>query len=108
MKEFQHQYLNHENRYTNRRYKDDPGVIAVLITNENDLTYHGGNGMLPDKNVPYHNKLWTTGLSAVRAQVQPAAGPRLPDLVAWPDKLYLAQAEHEFNQMMIGDLGRSV
>ena len=40
MIEFQHNYLNHLNKYTKLRYKDDPAVMGVLITNENDLTAH--------------------------------------------------------------------
>jgi hypothetical protein len=35
-------YLDHENHFTGRRYRDDPGVLAVLLTNENDLTAHFG------------------------------------------------------------------
>ena len=58
MKEFQHNYLNHLNPYTKLRYKDDPAVICALITNEDDLSGHHGNKMLPDKNNPVHNALF--------------------------------------------------
>ena len=68
MKEFQHDYLNHVNRYTKLRYKDDPAVMGVLITNENDLTNHGGNMMLPDNKNPFHNALWTKGYKAFAAK----------------------------------------
>ena len=37
MSEFQNQYLNHVNRYTGTAYKNDPAVIGILLTNENDL-----------------------------------------------------------------------
>ena len=86
MKEFQHNYLNHSNRYTKRRYKDDPAVIGVLITNENDLTNHGGNAMLPDNKNPYHSALWTKGYQAFAAEVWPAGETRLPDLAARPEQ----------------------
>jgi Cellulase (glycosyl hydrolase family 5) len=104
MREFQHQYLNHNNRYTGRRYKDDPAVIGVLISNENDLTVHGGNGMLPDKNNPYHNALWTRGYQQFAQQYNLPPGRVFQTWLAGPSKLYLSQAEHEFNQMMLADL----
>jgi hypothetical protein len=52
-------YLNHVNSYTGLAYKDDPAVISVLITNENDLTQHFGNALLADKNVPIHNAIFS-------------------------------------------------
>ncbi len=39
-------YLDHENPHTGRRYRDEPGVVAVLVTNENDLTVHFGRRVL--------------------------------------------------------------
>ncbi len=39
MKRFDEQYLNHQNRFTGLRYKEDPAIAAILITNENDLTH---------------------------------------------------------------------
>ena len=30
----------------------------MLLTNENDVTHHFGNALLPDKNVPKHNALY--------------------------------------------------
>jgi len=36
MKRFSEAYLGHKNTYTGLAYKDDPAVLAVLLTNEND------------------------------------------------------------------------
>ena len=47
MREFQQSYLNHINGYTKLAYKDDPAVMGVLITNENDVSSHQGLLMLP-------------------------------------------------------------
>ncbi|MGZ3385553.1 MAG: hypothetical protein ACXWNF_11590, partial [Isosphaeraceae bacterium] len=58
MKEFQHQYLSHVNRYTGLAYKDDPAIVGVLITNENDLTCHFGLSFLADHNNPVHKALF--------------------------------------------------
>ena len=104
MMEFHHKYLNHENRYTKLRYKEDPAVMGVLITNEDDLTHHGGNLMLPDKNTPAHNALWTQGYKAFASQYHLPANRVFQTWVAGPSKLYLNEVEHNFNQKMIGDL----
>ena len=58
MKQFNEKYLSHVNKYTNLAYKDDPAIMGLLITNENDITSHFGNLMLADKNNPYHNKIF--------------------------------------------------
>ncbi|MCP2835003.1 hypothetical protein, partial [Salmonella enterica] len=55
MKRFAEQYLTHVNEYTGLAYKDDPAIAAVLITNENDLTQHYGNALMPNKDVPRHS-----------------------------------------------------
>lgn len=52
-REFTQQYLEHVNGHTGLAYKDDPAIIAVLLTNENDLTHHFGNALLQDKNCPH-------------------------------------------------------
>ena len=57
MDRFALQYLEHRNPHTGLRYLDDPAVMAVQVTNENDVTHHFGNKMLPDKNVPRHWEL---------------------------------------------------
>jgi hypothetical protein len=106
MKEFQAQYLDHVNRYTKRRYKDDPAVIAVLITNENDLTFHCGHMMLPDKHNPFHNALWTHDYQRFAREHSLPPGRVFQTWLPGPSKLYLAEAEHKFNETMIADLGR--
>jgi hypothetical protein len=104
MKEFQHNYLNHRNRYTDLQYKDDPAVIGVLVTNENDLTTHLGNMMLPDNEFHEHNARWTKGYKAFAQANDLPPGRVYQTWLPGPSKLYLAQAEHDFNQTMIADL----
>ena len=104
MQEFQHQLLNHVNRYTRIAYKDDPAVVGVLITNENDLTVHFGNTMLPNKNNPVHNAIFTKDYTAFARETG------LPLNQVWrtwepgPAKVFLNAMEHRFNQFMIEDL----
>ena len=104
MQEFQHQYLTHVNRYTRLAYKDDPAIVGVLITNENDLTTHFGNIMLPDKKNPVHNALFTKDYKAF------AVKTGLPEDRVWrtwepgPAKVFLNEMEHRFHKYMIADL----
>ena len=104
MKEFQRNYMNHVNPYTNLRYKDDPAVMGVLLTNENDLTNHYGNSMLPDKNNPVHNARWDREYKAFAEKYRLPAGRVSQTWPPGPGKLYLNDAEHNFNKMMIGEL----
>lgn len=95
-KEFAKAYLTHVNTHTGLAYKDDPAVVAVLITNENDLTQHFGNWLLPDKNVPWHSARY---MALARQFASKAALD--PDKVwrSWefgPSKVFLADAEHAY------------
>lgn len=104
MREFNSSYLNHVNQYTNIKYSDEPAIAAVLITNENDLTSHFGNALLPNKNVPQHSKIFmakamtfanANGLSIDKTSRTWEHGP---------SKLFLNDLERRFNLDMINHL----
>jgi len=57
-KKFNEELLTRINPYTQLALKDDPAVMGIMITNENDLTHHFGNSFLADKNHPYHQALF--------------------------------------------------
>jgi len=95
-KEFAEAYLTHVNQHTGIAYKDDPAIVAVLITNENDLTHHFGNALLPDKNVPWHNARYMklAGAFASRSGLDFEQVWR-----SWefgPSKIFLSNLEHAF------------
>lgn len=104
MKRFNADYLNHVNTYTHLAYKNEPAIIALLITNENDITHHFGNALLPDKNVPQHSKLYMSEANGF-SRVQ-----NLPKDKVWrswepgPSKLFLNDLEYRFNMEMISYL----
>lgn len=104
MQRFNEAYVNHRNAYTGLRYKDEPAIAAMLITNENDVTHHFGNALLPDKNVPQHNALYMAKANAF------AAANGLPKDKTWrswehgPSKLFLNDLEQRFNAEMIAHL----
>ena len=104
LKAFNEAYLNRVNSYTGLAYKDDPAVLAVMITNENDLTHHFGNGLLPDKNVPEHNKIYMGLAREFADRWNLSANQTWRSWTPGPSKLFLSDLEHRFNQEMIGHL----
>lgn len=103
-KEFAKAYLTHVNSHTGLAYKDDPAVVAVLITNENDLTHHFGNWLLPDKNVPWHSARY---MALARQFASRSALDFDKVWRSWefgPSKIFLADAEHAYFDDMSGYL----
>ncbi len=104
MRRFNEQYVTHRNRYTNIAYKDEPAIIGILITNENDITHHFGNAMLNDKGVPLHNKLYMNAANSFSQQ------QKLPEQKTWrswepgPSKIFLNDLEHRFDVDIINHL----
>ena len=104
MKRFNEEYVNHVNGYTGLRYKDEPAIATMLITNENDVTHHFGNALLGDKGVPKHNALYM-GLAEAFATKY-----GLPKEKVWrswehgPPKIFLNDLEYRFNSEMIQHL----
>lgn len=104
LKRFAEQYLTHVNSYTGLAYKDDPAIAAVLITNENDITHHFGNALLPDKQVPKHSRLY---MDQAKAFAQAHDLPADKTWRAWeygPSKLFLNDLEQRFYADMISYL----
>lgn len=104
MKRFAAAYLTHVNPYTGLAYKDDPAVAAVLITNENDITNHFGNALLPDKGVPKHSKLYMAEAEAFAKQHNLSANQTWRSWEHGPSKLFLNDLERRFDVDMIQHL----
>ncbi|WP_367597560.1 cellulase family glycosylhydrolase [Pseudomonas fulva] len=104
MKHFAAQYLSHVNPLTGLAYKDDPAIAAILLTNENDITQHYGNALLPDKDVPRHSQRYMAAAKAFASQHD------LPADLTWrawqpgPSKVFLNDLEQRFNADMIAHL----
>lgn len=104
MKRFNEDYLNHKNIYTGIFNKNEPAVIALLITNENDITSHFGNNFLPDKKVPDHNKIY---MSEAGSFAKTSGLPKDKIWRSWepgPAKIFLNDLERRFNVNMIEHL----
>lgn len=104
MMAFNKAYLSHINTYTKLAYKDDPAVIALLLTNENDLTQHFGNSLLADKNVPEHHAIFTQDTEAFARAKGLSKSQVKKTWVMGESKIYLNDVEHRFNQKMMGQL----
>jgi hypothetical protein len=104
MREFSDAYLGHVNVYTRVALKDEPAVAAVLVTNENDLTQHYGNALLPNQKVPRHSERFMAEAKRF------AAEHHLPDdrvARAWeygPSKIFLNDLEQRFDARMLAHL----
>jgi hypothetical protein len=100
MKEFNEKFLTRKNQFTGVAYVDEPAIISILITNENDITGHFGNRMLPDKKNPHHNAIFD---QRVRAFCRATGQPYDKAWRTWesgPSKLALNDEEHKFHQRM--------
>lgn len=104
MQRFAEGYLGRANRFTKRTLADDPGVMGVLVTNENDVTHHFGQLFLPDHHNPTHQKLFEQRAKAFANE----AGLPLPQaLMTWepgPAKIVMAELEHAFGRRAIAHL----
>lgn len=104
MKRFNEAYLKHVNAYTGVAYKSEPAIMALLITNENDVSNHFGSMLLPDKKVPLHNQIY---MNLAGEYAKKNALPVDKTWRAWktgPAKLFLNDLEHRFNSDMISHL----
>jgi hypothetical protein len=104
MKRFNENYVSRGNLYTGVRYKEEPAIVAMLITNENDVTQHFGNRLLPDKNVPKHSALYRHQADLFAAANRLARDQTWRSWEHGPSKLFLNDLEHRFNTEMISHL----
>jgi len=104
MRSFNQSYVTHVNPYTGLAYKDEPGIAAMLITNENDVTNHFGNSLLPDKNVPIHNQLYTAQANLFAQTYDLPADQVWRSWEHGPSKLFLNDLERRFHVAMIAHL----
>lgn len=104
MKEFARAYLDRTNHHTGRRYVEDPGIFAVLVTNENDISHHYGNPLADTGARPEH-QAWLQDRARAFGE---RTGLAVPDPIEpWrlgPTKGALADIEAAFFLDAIADL----
>lgn len=104
LKKFNEELLTAVNPYTKLALKDEPAVMGILLTNENDLTGHFGNALLPDKNVPEHCKLMTALADRFASEHALSADKVKRYWEPGDSKLFLNDAERNWDQRMIEHL----
>jgi hypothetical protein len=104
MQRFNAMYLDHRNAYTGLRYKDDAAIAALLIVNEDDVTHHFGNALLPDKGTGAYSTIY---LREANAFADRHGLPRDRVWRAWedgPSKVFLNDLEQRFDTEMLDQL----
>ncbi|MFG0307529.1 MAG: hypothetical protein ACF8Q5_15110 [Phycisphaerales bacterium JB040] len=96
MESFASWVLERENSVTGVRYADDPTIVAVLLTNENDLTTHFGNRMLADKNVPIHHRLFRGEIREIALAMGLNPDTAMRTWEPGPSQLAMAELERRF------------
>lgn len=104
MARFDEAYVGHVNVFTGLRYAQEPAIAAMLLTNENDLTNHFANALLPDKSVPRHDALYMAKANAFAARYALARDRTWRSWEHGPSKLFLNDLEHAFDAEMIDQL----
>jgi hypothetical protein len=106
MQNFNSAYVNHVNKFTGLRYKEDPAIVVMLLTNENDLTHHFGNGLLPINNVP-NSKEAALYMEQGAAFASKYGFPQHKVWASWeqgPPQLFLNDLQHRFDVAMTQQL----
>ncbi len=104
MQQFADSYVTRQNRYTGKTYADEPAVAFMLLTNENDLTFHFSNLLAPDKGNTVHRKLFET---QAREIARRGGMPGQAALKVWepgPAKIVLNDIEHAYDTRAIARL----
>ncbi|MBW2713889.1 MAG: glycosyl hydrolase family 5, partial [Deltaproteobacteria bacterium] len=97
MKEFNATYLTHVNPYTGLAYTHEPAVMGLLLTNENDLTSHYGDKVLPGAGNPVHQAIFESRAAAFAIATGLPEAEVLDTSVPGPGKIFLNEQEHLFN-----------
>ncbi|MBT4815718.1 MAG: glycosyl hydrolase family 5, partial [Lentisphaerae bacterium] len=106
LKRFNEELLTRTNPHTGLALKDEPAVMGMLITNENDLTHHFGNQFLGDKGHPYHQKLFEATRDAFSTRYDLDRNRTGQTWVPGPSKLLLNDLEAAFNADFLKHLRR--
>ncbi|HWB73510.1 MAG TPA: hypothetical protein VG755_01115, partial [Nannocystaceae bacterium] len=104
MQSFAEQYLSRNNRYTGKSIATDPAVAFVLVTNENDVTFHFGQYMIPGSGRPVHEALMRTRMTEITKKNGLPLEQALRTWEPGPAKLVLAEIEHAWDRRAIAGL----
>ncbi len=104
MQDFNLAYLTHRNAYTGKMYTEEPAAVATLITNENDVTHHFGNVLLPDKGAKEHAKRYMQLAETFSEKNNLNQDKTWRAWEHGASKLFLNDLEYQFNTKMTAHL----
>jgi hypothetical protein len=104
MMDFASDYLTSVNEYTGLSFANDPSIVTIMVSNEDDLTRHFGNALLPDKGVPLHNKIYMDKAKAFALKWNLSYEATWKSWLHGPSKLFLNDLEQQFNAKMVANL----
>jgi hypothetical protein len=96
--EFAAAYLVRKNKFTGQRYVDNPALLGVLVTNENDLNTHFAARMFPKARHSVHRALYETAVDRIKARLGLPSVRAADTWAGGPGKLVLATLEAEYFQ----------
>jgi len=99
MQEFASKYVTRKNRYTGTPYTEEPALVGVLVTNENDLTFHHASLFAPDKGNSVHRRLFESMARPIAKRAGLPSG-----LKVWEPstaKIVMTEIEHLFDKRAI-------
>ena len=103
-KKFNKELITRVNPYTGLALREDPAVAAMMITNENDLTFHFGNKFLKNKKHPYHQRLFDEKVETFSSKHSLNPRKVRKTWVPGQSKYLLNDIEADFNSDMIRHL----
>lgn len=106
MADFTARYLQRKNRHTGRRWVDDPGIVTILVTNENDLADHFGFLFTPDKKLPAHRNLFERAAKDIARELDLPLRDAMRLWEPGPSKILLAELQHRFDARALQQLDR--
>ncbi|HEX8323748.1 MAG TPA: cellulase family glycosylhydrolase [Tepidisphaeraceae bacterium] len=98
MKDFARDYLTRKNKYTGTKYTEEPAVMGVLITNENDITDHFGNTFLPDKKLPISRGMYDKIRDGIVRDLKLDRSTAAQTWVPGPSKVVLNQLQYDWSK----------
>lgn len=104
MQQFNETLLTRKNPHTGLALKDDPAVMGVLLSNENDITHHFGNAFLGDKGNPHHQKIFEVLAQDFAARHKLSAADVGRTWVPGASKLLLNEIEYAWSKRMADHL----
>lgn len=104
LEDFNAAYLSHVNTYTHIAYRDEPAIMGLLLSNENDLTHHFGNLMLADKGNPQHHRRFAEAATQFAGDNGLSKSQVMKTWEPGASKLFLADREHQLFERLTDHL----